>query len=105
MIRGISLLFLLAGLLLAANGFFILKENPDGTVNKYKVHLVAKGFHQKFGCDYFETFSPVINLVTVHIILTLALTNHWSIQQIDVNNAFLNAILHEDVYMTQPPGF
>ncbi|WVZ23318.1 hypothetical protein V8G54_001862 [Vigna mungo] len=57
-----------------------------------------------FGCDYFETFSPVIKLVTVHIILTLALTNHWSIQQIAVNNAFLNAILHEDVYMTQPPA-
>jgi len=84
---------------------FRIKENPDGTVNRYKARLVAKGFHQKFGCDYSETFSLVVKPITIRIILTLAVTHHWSIQHIDINNAFLHVSLHEDVYMTQPPGF
>jgi hypothetical protein len=39
---------------------FRIKENPDGTVNKYKARLVAKRYHQHFGYDYIKTFSPVI---------------------------------------------
>lgn len=82
-----------------------VKENLDGSVNKYKARLVAKGFHQQQGFDYNETFSPVIKPPTIRIILTLALTHKWEIQQIDINNAFLNGTLLEEVYMTQPPGF
>lgn len=50
-------------------------------------------------------FSPVIKPIVVCLILTLALTHHWSLQQIDVNNAFVNGQLYEEVYMQQPPGF
>jgi len=82
-----------------------VKKNPDGTVSKYKARLVAKGFHQRLGYDYNETFTPVIKLVTVKIRLTLAITHKWKLQQLDVNNAFLNGILQEEVFMTQPPGF
>uniref|UniRef100_A0A151UG14 Retrovirus-related Pol polyprotein from transposon TNT 1-94 n=1 Tax=Cajanus cajan TaxID=3821 RepID=A0A151UG14_CAJCA len=81
---------------------FRVKENPDGTVHKYKARLVAKGFHQQFGYDYNETFSLVIKPVTVRLILTLALTHQWPLKQLDVNNAFLNGTLTEEVYMTQP---
>jgi histone deacetylase 1/2 len=84
---------------------FRIKENPDGTVNKYKARLVAKGFLQTPGFDFTETFSPVIKPVTIRIILTLAVTYKWAVQQIDINNAFLNGILQEEVYMTQPAGF
>ena len=84
---------------------FKVKENPDGTINKYKARLVAKGFHQKLGYDYNETFSPVIKPVTVRILLSLAITHKWSLQQLDVYNAFSNGILEEDIYMTQPPSF
>lgn len=84
---------------------FRVKENPDGTVNKFKARLVAKGFLQTAGFDFTETFSPVIKPITIRIILTLAVTFKWSVQQIDVNNAFLNGILQEEVYMTQPAGF
>ncbi|PNX93512.1 histone deacetylase, partial [Trifolium pratense] len=84
---------------------FRVKENPDGSVNKYKARLVAKGFLQTPGFDFTETFSPVIKPVTVRIILTLAVTYRWSVQQIDINNAFLNGLLQEEVYMSQPAGF
>nr|KYP34572.1 Retrovirus-related Pol polyprotein from transposon TNT 1-94 [Cajanus cajan] len=83
---------------------FRIKENPDGTVHKHKARLVAKGFHQQFGFDYTETFSLVVKPVTIRLIHTLVLTHHWSIQQLDVNNAFLNGNLEEEFYMSQPPG-
>ena len=85
---------------------FRIKENAYGSVNRYKAaRLVAKGFHQVAGCDFTETFSPVIKPVTIRLILTLVVTNKWDLFQLDVNNAFLNGSLQETIYMQQPPGF
>lgn len=80
-------------------------ENPDGTIHKCKARLVAKGFRQQAGSDFSKTFSPVVKLVFIILVLTLAVINKWQMQQIDVSNAFLNGLLEEEVYMIQPPGF
>lgn len=75
------------------------------TINRYKARLVAKGFHQRYGFDFTETFSPVVKPVTIRLIYTPALTYKWPLEQVDVNNAFLNGLLEEEVYMSQPSGF
>ena len=82
-----------------------LKHYPDGSLRKYKSRWVARGFKQEYGVDYAETFSPVVKSLTIRLILQLAVTNSWSIQQLDVNNAFLHGTLTDEVYVTQPPGF
>ena len=53
-----------------------VKQNSDGSINKYKARLVAKGFLQTEGIDYQETFSPVVKAATIRIILSLAVMNN-----------------------------
>ena len=83
---------------------FRVKYKPDGSINRFKARLIAKGFQQTQGLDYFETFSPIIKQPTVRVVITLAVTDGWDVQQIDVNNAFLNGDLQETVFMHQPPA-
>ena len=84
---------------------FRIKRLTDGSVDWYKAHLVAKGFHQVPGVDCGETFNPVIIPTMVHTVLSLAVSKGWVLRQFDVQNAFLHGHLYEDVYMSQPPGF
>uniref|UniRef100_A0A803PU39 Integrase catalytic domain-containing protein n=1 Tax=Cannabis sativa TaxID=3483 RepID=A0A803PU39_CANSA len=84
---------------------FRVKLNEDGSVNRYKARLLAKGFHQQAGFDFSESFIPVVKVVTIQVVLTVAITNEWTIRKLDINNDFLNGDLHEKIYMEQPPGF
>ena len=77
----------------------------DGNVHIYKARLVAKGFRQVQGVDYDETFSPVVMLKSVRIILAITAHFDYEIWQMDVKTTFLNGNLTEDVYMMQPDGF
>ena len=67
--------------------------------------MVAKGFKQRYGIDYEDTFSPVVKAATIRIILSLAISKGWSLRQLDVQNAFMHGLLEEEVYMQQPTGF
>lgn len=84
---------------------FKLKHKADGEIDKYKARLVARGFTQKFGFDYTETYSPVAKLVTLRILLAVAVQMDMHIHQMDVKCAFLNGDLNEDIFMQQPEGF
>jgi histone deacetylase 1/2 len=77
----------------------------DGSHDRYKACWVLRGFTQRPGSDYDETFSPVVKPTTVRVVLFLALSQNWPIHQLDVKNAFLHGTLTETVYCSQPSGF
>jgi hypothetical protein len=78
---------------------FKTKRRPDGSIDKHKARLVARGFTQQHGIDYGDIFSPVVKPATVHLVLSLVVSRDWSLRQVDVSNAFLHGFLTEDVYM------
>lgn len=83
---------------------FKIKQNPDGSVSRYKARLVARGFRQRPGIDFTDTFAPVIRYESIRTILSIAAKNDWDIVQLDVETAFLNGELFEEIYMKQPEG-
>jgi hypothetical protein len=72
---------------------FTLKYNSDGTINRHKARLVARGYTQTHGIDYQETFAPVAKLNTIKELLYIAVNLDWPLHQLDVKNAFLNGDL------------
>jgi hypothetical protein len=65
----------------------------------------VKAFKQRYGIDYEDTFSPVVKIAMVHLVLSLAISQGWCLKQLDVQNAFLHGVLKEEVYMRKPLGY
>jgi hypothetical protein len=81
------------------------KFHSDGTLARHKARWVVRGFTQRQGVDYDETFSPVVKPATIRVVLSITASRQWPIHQLDVKNAFLHGHLNETVYCQQPPGF
>jgi hypothetical protein len=81
------------------------KYRSYGSLDKHKARIVAKGFALKEGVDYEDTFSPIIKWATILTLFSMEAQNGWKIHQMDVNIAFLNGDLKENVFMSQPEGF
>ncbi|KAD4384796.1 hypothetical protein E3N88_24964 [Mikania micrantha] len=84
---------------------FKRKMKADGSIDKYKVRLVIKGFRQNEGVDYFDTYSPVTRITSIRLVLAIAALRNLEVHQMDVKTAFLNGDLEEKIYMEQPEGF
>jgi len=84
---------------------FKRKLKPDGTVDKYKTRLVAKGFRQRENIDYFNTYSPCTRITSIRVLISLVVVYNLIVHQMDVKSAFLNGELEEEIYMEQPEGF
>lgn len=84
---------------------FKVKRNSEGEVERYKARLVARGFTQRPGFDFTATYSPVVKMATLRILLAMANQRGWHVHQMDVKCAFLNGSLDEEIFMRQPAGF
>lgn len=78
--------------------------NAIGEIERYKARLVTKGYSQKFGCDYDETFAPVVAHKSIRSFLNAAVHKELPITHLDVKTAFHHGDLCEEFLMTQPQG-
>ena len=81
---------------------FKTKKGSLGNNERHKARLIAKGFTQRVGIDYMETFSLVSKKDSLRIIMALVAHFYFDLHQIDVKTTFLNGNLEEEVYMKQP---
>ena len=84
---------------------FKRKMKADGFIDKYKVRLVVKGYRQKEGFDYFDTYSPETRITSIRMLIAIAALYNLEIHQMDVKITFLNGELDEEIYMEQQEGF
>ena len=83
---------------------YALKTEIDGS-DKYKARFVAKGYSQKPGTDYEETFSPTADMTSVRVVMQKAVQDNLVLHQMDVKTAYLHAPIDRDIYMEQPEGY
>jgi hypothetical protein len=85
--------------IVGSKSIFKTKHCPDGSIEKHKARLVARGFTQQLGIDYDFNFSSVVKPATIRLVLSIDFSHGWALCQVDVSNVFLHGFLSEDVYM------
>ena len=84
---------------------FAIKRDANNEIVRFKARLVARGFSQAYGVDFWDTFAPVAKLTTYRLIFALATLEQWELHGVDITTAFLLGELEEDIYMALPPGY
>ncbi|CAI7873049.1 unnamed protein product, partial [Closterium sp. NIES-53] len=89
-----------------STGMWIFRvKRPAGSPLVFKARYVARGFSQRQGVDYFQTFSPTPKMTTLQVLLHVAAQRDYELQSLDFSTAFLQGSLHEEIFMRRPPGF
>jgi hypothetical protein len=84
---------------------FKIKQGEDGEIVRNKARLIAQGFSQVEDLDFGEIFAPVAHLDAIRILLAFVVSKRFKLYHMDVKNVFLNAVIQEEVFVRQPPGF
>ena len=88
--------------LVTSKWIYKIKHVVDGSIKKYKVGFVTRGFSQKEGEGYDETFAPITKYTSIRTIPSIASVMGWNLHQMDVKIVFLNGLIQEEVYIEQP---
>ncbi|CAI7798048.1 unnamed protein product [Closterium sp. NIES-54] len=88
------------------SGMWIFRvKRPPGSPPVFKARYVARGFSQRQGVDYFQTFSPTPKMTTLRVLLHVAAQRDYELHSLDFSTAFLQGSLHEEICLRRPPGF
>ncbi|CAI7889351.1 unnamed protein product [Closterium sp. NIES-53] len=88
------------------SGMWIFRvKRPPGSPPVFKARYVARGFSERQGVDYFQTFSPTPKMTTLRVLLHVAAQRDYELHSLDFNTAFLQGSLHEEIWLCRPPGF
>ncbi|CAI7904705.1 unnamed protein product [Closterium sp. NIES-54] len=88
------------------SGMWIFRvKRPPCSPPVFKARYVARGFSQRQGVDYFQTFSPTPKMTTLRVLLHVAAQRDYELHSLDFSTAFLQGSLHEEIWLRRPPGF
>ncbi|CAI7868776.1 unnamed protein product [Closterium sp. NIES-53] len=88
------------------DGIWLFKvKRPPGSPPVFKARYVARGFRQREGVDFFQTFVPTPKMTTLRVLLHIAAHRDYELHSLDFSTAFLQGRLHEDIWVRRPPGF
>ncbi|CAI7782199.1 unnamed protein product [Closterium sp. NIES-54] len=88
------------------SGMWIFRvKRPPGSPPAFKARYVARGFSQRQGVDFFQTFTPTPKMTTLRVLLHVAAQRDYELHSLDFSTAFLQGSLHEEIWLRRPPGF
>ncbi|CAI7817880.1 unnamed protein product [Closterium sp. NIES-54] len=88
------------------SGMWIFRvKRPPGSPPAFKACYIARGFSQRQGVDFFQTFSPTPKMTTLRVLLHVAAHRDYELHSLDFSTAFLHSSLHEEIWLRRPPGF